>query len=57
MLTYMGLTNKDLIIIFEHLDNGIKPNDLEKVCSIFASVKNKYQRLSIIELYNLINRG
>jgi iron uptake system EfeUOB component EfeO/EfeM len=51
----MKLTNKDLIIMFEHLDNGIKPNDLEKVCSIFASVKNKYQRSSIIDLYNSIN--
>jgi hypothetical protein len=51
----MKLTNKDLTIIFEHLDNGIKPNDLEKVCSIFANVKNKYQRYSIIDLYNSIN--
>ncbi len=51
----MKLTNKDLTIIFEHLDSGVKPSDLDKVCSIFANVKNKYQRSSIIDLYNSIS--
>ena len=49
----MKLTNEDLGIIFDHLDNGIKPNDLAKVCSIFASVKDK-QKSAIIDFYNSI---